>query len=174
MKSELTNKNSSEIWKPIKNYEGLYEVSNLGNVRSLSNRWGTRKKERKVKQQLTAKNYKRISLSKNNKKKSYLVHCLVYTAFYGEIPLNYEVNHKDYNRTNNNLNNLELLTHEDNVRYSKGMKIKQYDLNHNLIKVWESVRLAGKELNINHRQIRDNLKGRQKTCHGFIFEKEVA
>lgn len=170
MKSKISN----EIWKPIKQYEGLYEISNRGNIRSICSRWGKRETYREVKQQTTPKNYKRVSLSKDNRKRSFLVHKLVYEAFKDIIPEGYEINHKDFIRNNNNIDNLEIMTHEDNVRYSKGMKIKQYDLNHNLIKVWESVRLAGKELNISHRQIRDNLKGRQKTCHGFIFEKEVA
>jgi len=74
MKSKLTK----ERWKPIINYEGLYEVSNYGDIRSITSRWGKRKIERGVKQQLTPKKYKRVSLSKNNQKKTFMVHRLVY------------------------------------------------------------------------------------------------
>ena len=68
---------NKEIWKPILGYETLYEVSNKGNVRSLKNRWHEREKPRIVKQQLTKKDYKRIPLSKENKRKHYMVHRLV-------------------------------------------------------------------------------------------------
>lgn len=163
-----------EEWKSIINYEGLYEISNYGNIRSISSRWGKRNNPRIVTQTITSKKYKRITLSKNNHKKTYMVHILVYESFKGKIPSGYEINHIDYNRQNNYLENLEILTHKENVRYSKAKKVIQYDRNNKLIKVWDCIRDIERELNIDHRQIVANLKGKQKSCHNYIFEyKEV-
>lgn len=163
-----------EVWKSVLNYEGLYEVSNLGNIRSLCSRWGKRKIPRIVNQHLTKKGYKRVSLCKNNEKKLYMVHRLVYEAFNNKIDNGMEINHKDYNRANNNLSNLELINHTDNVRYSKALKVLQFDLDGNLIKEWDSTRDIEREINIDHRQVSDNCNGKQKTCKGYIFKyKEV-
>lgn len=162
-----------EEWNPVKNYESLYEVSNLGNIRSISSRWGKRNKPREVKLITTPANYKRVKLSKNNKGKFYMVHRLVYESFVGEIPDNFEINHKDYNRSNNCIDNLEVMTHFDNTRYSKAKKVGQYSKNNKLIKIWNCIRDVEREIGIDHRQICANLKGEQKTCHGFIFREEV-
>lgn len=161
---------NKEIWKPILGYEGLYEISNLSNIRSLCNKWGNRLKPRLVKQQLTKKGYMRVPLNKNSKHKQYMVHRLVYEAFNGKIDENMEINHIDYNRTNNNINNLQVMTHTDNVRYSKSKKVNQYDVYGNFIKQWDCIRDIERKLNIDHRQVSDNCKGKQKSCHGFIFK----
>ena len=161
---------NKEIWKPVLGYETLYEVSNKGNVRSLKNRWHNREKPRLVRQQLTKKGYKRLPLNKENKHKLYMTHVLVYEAFNGKIPNDMEVNHKDYNRTNNNIENLEIISHANNVRYSKALKVVQYDLQGNFIKEWTCIRDIEREVGIDHRQICDNCKNKQKTCHGFIFK----
>ena len=149
-------------------------MSNLENVRGLCSKWGLRKEPRTISQHITKKGYKRISLVKNNKQKLFMVHRLVYEAFNGTIPENMEINHKDYNRTNNNINNLELLVHKDNVRYSKNIPVIQYDLKGNFIKEWACAIDIERTINIDHRQISDNCRGKQKTCKGFIFKyKEV-
>lgn len=159
-----------EIWKDIPDYEGLYQASNLGNIRSINSRWGKRSTPRIVKQQLTKKGYKRISLSKNNKHNLFMVHRLIYETFNDKIENDLEINHKNYNRADNNIKNLELLNHKDNVRYSKAIKVYQYDLNGNFIKKWNSTRDIEREINIDHRQISDNCRKKQKTCKGFIFK----
>lgn len=103
-----------EVWRDIKDYEGLYQVSNLGDVRSLNyNQTG----EIKVLKQGNAKGYKRVGLFKNGKTKQYSVHRLVALAFISnpdDLPM---VNHKDEDKTNNNVNNLEWCTHEYNMSY---------------------------------------------------------
>lgn len=103
-----------EIWKDILGYEGLYQVSNLGNVRSLNYR---RSGKTKLLKQGTDNGYKRVELSKNGKKKKYWVHRLVAISFISN-PNNYkEVNHKDEDKSNNNVNNLEWCTREYNNNY---------------------------------------------------------
>jgi len=159
-----------EIWKDIKGYEGLYQISNLGNVISLKHRWGFRKKPRIVKQQLSKKGYMRVKLSKNNKNKIFMTHRLVYESFVGNIDENYEINHIDYNRSNNQISNLEKTTHKYNVRYSKAKKIMQLDNDNKIIKEWNCIRDVERNIGIDHRQICDCLLGRQKTCHGYKWK----
>lgn len=98
-----------EIWKDIPDYEGLYQVSNLGQVKSLNyNHTG---KERILKTGLDKDGYVRLNLF-NIKTKTERVHQLVAIAFLGHIPNGYEtvVNHIDNNPLNNNIDNLELVS----------------------------------------------------------------
>ena len=113
-----------ELWKSIKGYEELYEVSNFGNVRSLdriikSRHNGTTIRKGRV---LTPfyeekKGYYQVRLSKNGKNKTFRIHRLVALAFL-ENPFNYsDVNHKDEVKTNNKVNNLEWCTRKYNNNY---------------------------------------------------------
>ena len=101
-----------EEWKDIPGYEGLYQISSLGRIKSLY--YG---KERILKTNLNSRGYVRIPLHKNNQKKSYFVHRLVATAFI-ENKLNKEVvNHLDCNPLNNRVDNLEWCTQKENMEY---------------------------------------------------------
>ena len=114
----------TEIWKAVKGYEGLYEVSNFGNVRSLDrfvkakNDSLTKKKGRiLVPFYESQKGYYQVSLSKDGKNKKHRVHRLVALAFL-ENPFNCtDVNHKDEDKTNNNVDNLEWCTRKYNNNY---------------------------------------------------------
>ena len=109
-----------QIWKDIPGYEGLYQVSNTGRVRSLNyNRTG----ETKVLKQGTNKGgYKRVNLYKDGKFKIYFVHRLVALVFIPN-PNNYPViNHKDENPKNNTVWNLEWCTQEYNINYGNCRK----------------------------------------------------
>lgn len=113
----------TEIWKDIEGYEGLYQVSNMGNIKRVEHedyrcRQGYRVfKERILKPYISTKGYKRVNLSKNNKKKEVPVHRLVAMAFI-ENPNNYpQINHKDENKFNNNVDNLEWCTCKYNNNY---------------------------------------------------------
>lgn len=123
-----------EIWKSIKGYEGLYEVSNHGKVRSIDKvveyawRGQTKKaaKKGKVLTPVKRDEYLGVSLSKEGKRKSFLIHRLVAEAFV-ENPFNLpQVNHKDENKFNNNVSNLEWCTAEYNDNYgSRNQKIRE-------------------------------------------------
>lgn len=112
-----------EIWKDIKDYEGLYQVSNYGKIKSLSRkvndyRGGIVKKEKLLTPTDNGKGYQIIGLCKNNHRKNHYIHRLVADAFL-ENPNNYpQVNHKDYNTKNNCVDNLEWITTKDNIIYS--------------------------------------------------------
>ena len=105
-----------EIWKDVKGYECLYQVSNLGNVRS-KNKVGIdgRKIEGKLlKGGMFSNKYKFVCLRKQGENKNCLIHRLVAEAFIPN-PNNYPiVNHKDGNKQNNNVENLEWCTYHEN------------------------------------------------------------
>lgn len=102
----------NEVWKDIPGYEGLYEASDLGNVRSLNyNHTG---KTKVMQPSLTRKGYLTLCLSKNGKQKQRLVHTLVITAFRGPIPPGMQVNHLNEIKTDNRLSNLEVCTPKQN------------------------------------------------------------
>ena len=118
-------------WKAIKDYKGLYEVSNTGLVRSLDreveeSRWGAKKKIKGIilKQHPDTGGYLQVSLVKDGYGTSKKVHTLVWDAF-GDKPRNnriLQVDHIDVIKTNNNINNLRLLTNQQNAsrRIGKG------------------------------------------------------
>ena len=107
-----------EEWRDIRSYEGLYQVSNLGNVKSFNNRIKN-KNPMILKQTIDRKNgYLTVSLSKNGKKKIHRVHKLVASIFI-DNPNNYPViNHKDGNKLNNCVDNLEWCTYKQNIIHS--------------------------------------------------------
>lgn len=116
---------SEEIWKDIKGYEGIYQASSFGRIRTVegkttyTQRHGTRHwKSRILKGRgnnpITGA---RVNLWKNGKSKEYLVARIVATTFLGEPPKDFTVNHKDGNRFNNNIENLEWLSLADNIRH---------------------------------------------------------
>ena len=114
-----------EIWRDIEGYEKLYQVSNLGRVRSLDRVITTKYgvvypyKGRILKMKKNNSGYSVVSLSKDGKVKDFLIHRLVAKAF---IPLEdyngMEVNHINFDRNDNNVNNLEWITRKENMEYS--------------------------------------------------------
>lgn len=102
-----------EVWKPIKGYEGLYEVSNYGNVKSLFN------SEKILHPTDNGSGYLTINLRKDGKRKSFYIHRLVASAFVGNPNNVNVVNHLDFNKFNNRASNLEWVTQKENVRYSR-------------------------------------------------------
>lgn len=105
-----------EEWRPICGYECLYEVSNLGRVKSLKDNNG-KPREKIMKQGKTKNGYLRIMLCKNGKRERFLVHRLVANAFISNDN-NYPcVNHKDENPSNNVVFNLEWCTYQYNLTY---------------------------------------------------------
>ena len=113
-----------EIWKPIAGYEGLYEVSNLGRVRSLQNHW---KKKGHIlspgkKFSPSGSRYDlKVSLTKQGERKNRLISRLVAIAFIPNPNNLPQVNHKDENATNNRVENLEWCDGLYNVRYGTGI-----------------------------------------------------
>lgn len=158
-----------EIWKDIKGYEGLYQVSNLGRVKSFFKRG-------KILNLLTGE-YKRVVLYKNKQGKTCYVHRLVAEAFI-DNPLNLkQVNHIDENKYNNIVNNLEWCTHKENMNHGTKQdreskvktkyKVLQYDLEGNLIKEWNNLREIVMNTDYDKSNIMYCCQGKYKTAYGF-------
>ena len=115
--------NIKEVWSPVMGYEGLYEVSNFGNVRGLTriskdkNGNNHLQKGKFLKQSKTNNGYLTVRLGRNGVLKPYYVHRLVATAFIANPHNLPEVNHKDENKENNLVTNLEWICHADNINY---------------------------------------------------------
>ena len=146
-----------EIWKPVVGYEGKYEVSNLGRVKSVKfGRWGKEDGLRKLMKDKDG--YYIVSLIKNGKVKNFFVHRLVYNSFVGKLPAfdfkakgneRLEINHKNEIKTDNRLENLELITCTENNNYGShaqrgadtraaNKRVYQYNTSGELIKIWKS------------------------------------
>lgn len=97
---------TEEIWRDIENYKGLYQISNLGRVKSLKDNRG-KYREKILKLQKSEKNYLFVFLYKNGKPKKYWIHKLVANAFIPNPKNLYLVGYKDGNTLNNNVDNLE-------------------------------------------------------------------
>lgn len=115
----------SEIWKDIKGYEGLYQISNQGRVKSLQEWNGNRhsasyrNRERILKPTDNGHGYLIVGLKKETKRKNHYIHRLVAEAFVENPKKNKYVNHLDYDKANNKADNLEWCSQKENVLYSK-------------------------------------------------------
>lgn len=173
-----------ENWKPIEEFEGLYMVSDKGRVKS---KWRIRK------QSTSHRGYSLVSLCKENKPKTHLVHRLVAKAFIPNDNNLPEVNHMDGNKKNNDVTNLEWVTKSENERHSfrhlnhpmpivtkmfkgkfgkehiRSRAIMQYSLSGIFIKEWECMLQVERELGISHGNISSCCQGKRRQVNGFIF-----
>ena len=161
-----------EIWKDKKDYEGHYQVSNFGRVKSI--KFG---KEIILKLRTDKDGYFKVDLSKNNKLKTFTVHRLVAEAF---IPNPYNlpcINHKDECKTNNNVNNLEWCNSKYNINFgtrnekaSKKLSkpVLQYTLEGEFVKEWSSTMECGRN-GYNQGNVAACCRGERKTHRGFIW-----
>lgn len=164
----------TEVWKDIQGYEGLYHVSNLGNVRNIKidrvlkpikNKWG----------------YLQVKLCKDCKLKNYSIHRLVAEAF---IPNPYNlpcVNHKDEVKTNNCITNLEWCTHEYNTNYGtrneriaktkingkKSKTVLQLRMDGSLVRIWPSVSEVERQLGYSPGNISKCCIGEYHTAYNY-------
>lgn len=183
-----------EIWKDIKNYEGYYQVSNFGNVRSVerivdySDGIKRLRKGSILKAEKNRNGYLRITLSKSSKVKKVMIHRLVAQAFIPNPDNLPEINHKDENKTNNfvfvnkdgsvdlNKSNLEWCTRLYNMRYGTRLKklsktVIQLDLEtKQIIAEYPSAKEAGRQLNISQGNISSCCRGKLKTAYGYKWE----
>lgn len=107
---------ATESWKPVANFEGLYEVSDLGRVRRVAGFQA--KVARFLKHRPSHVGYPRVNLCKDGKHKDTYVHRLVAFTFLGKCPEGYEVNHIDGDKNNNRVTNLEYITRKANMAHA--------------------------------------------------------
>lgn len=185
----------TEIWKDIQGYEGLYQVSNLGRVKSLARilNDGRIWKEKIIKPAKSGSGYMQVTLYKNNIKKPFRIHRLVAEAFIPN-PLNLPfVNHKDENKANNFVGtpennytdgNLEWCTREYNINYGtaierisktktgiyntkKSKTVLQLEKDGSLVRIWPSVREVERQLGYKNSNIAACCRGRYHSIYGF-------
>ena len=181
-------KTNIELWKDVKDYEGLYQVSTLGRVRSIDKYVNAKirnidkvlKRGKILKPVYNKGGYLKVDLYKNGKGTGFLVHRLVAEAFISNpdnLPL---INHKDEVKDNNYPYNLEWCTDDYNRHYGtaikrsvekRSKKVYQYDLEGNLIKEWDSTREAGRN-GYEAKNISACCLGKRKTHKGFIWSYE--
>lgn len=128
---------STEEWKDIKGYEGLYQASKHGRVKSLDrvDSRGHKRKEKIITLCVDKDGYMNVNLSKNGKMKSFRVHRLVLSAFVGVCPERMQGCHNDGNPANNRLENLRWGTHKENISDKKLHGTEQYGEKHGRTKL---------------------------------------
>ena len=162
-----------EIWRSIKDYEGLYEVSSWGRVRSL-------KRGKFLKLQISCWGYLRVELNKNGKGIKHSVHRLVTEAFIPN-PNNYpQVNHKDENKLNNHADNLEWCqpeynnnygTHNERVAKAKSKTVYMLTLDGGLCGMWPSTQECARN-GFNQSHVAECCNGKLKKYKGFKWSYE--
>lgn len=189
-----------EEWKPIEGYEGLYEISTHGRVRSLPRKGS---KGRIIKNSMSSSGYLQTHLCKDGIPKTYQIHRLVAKTFLDNMDGLPEVNHKDECKTNNCVWNLEFCTRLYNQNY--GTAIARAVMAHNykesawksaqnhdyaevarkqskpvlqktldgiLVKRWNSLREVQRELGYSCGNLSGACNGKYKTMYGFVWEYE--
>ena len=160
-----------EIWKDIKDYEGMYQVSSEGRVKSL--KYG---EEKILKNNKNNSGYLSVSLSKDGKRKTYSIHRLVAQAFISNPNNLLEINHIDEDKTNNRVENLEWCTKQYNNNYGtkneraaerNTKRILQFTKEGEFIKKWDSTMQIERELGFNGGNITKCCKGKCKLTYGY-------
>jgi len=187
-----------EIWKDIEGYEDLYQVSNIGRVRSLDRdvpyRCGSFRHIKGVIKKPyynTVNGYVYVHLQKEGKDKSCSIHRLVASAFIPNPDSKAEVNHIDFDKTNNHVENLEWTSPKENTGWNKTnerlvaaeqrriansvevnrVEVNQYNKNGKFIKTWWSIKLAGKTLKISPSCIAGCCRGERQTAGGYLWKR---
>ena len=164
---------NKEVWKDIKEYEGLYQVSNQGRVKSL--KYG---KERILKPERTHNGYLRVGLLKNRNRKMFMVHRLVGQAFLTNSHNLPQINHKDEDRTNNRVENLEWCDGKYNMNYGTRTQrvteklskpVLQYTKDGEFIREWKSGVDIKSNLGYSRGNISQCCNGKLKWIYGFVW-----
>ena len=177
---------TKEVWRDIEGYEGLYQVSSEGRVKSLERklphwRGGERtQKERILKGTPDKDGYLKVGLyGSTRKQKWFQVHRLVGEAFIRNPDEKPQINHINEIKTDNRACNLEWCTCKQNINHGSrnervakalGKPIGQYKLDGQLIKVWPSTAIAERETGFNQGSIWGVANGRYKQAYGFIWK----
>lgn len=196
-----------ETWKDIKDYEGFYQVSNLGNVKSLKRNTAH---ERILKPKVDKGGYLCVNLTKNGIVKTYKIHRLVGLTFIPNPKNKYSINHINGNKTDNRVENLEWATYKEQVVHAVKMglwkwsderknglrdtlkkrgklvtkhknvhgkghefgcvQVIQKDDDGNIVKIWDSMSDASRDIGVPVSHIVRVCKGVRKHARGFVWE----
>ena len=175
-----------EIWKPIEGYDGQYEASNTGYIKSIERdvlrKDGQKyhRKERILKTWVDRGGYLQVSLyDKKRKKKTCKVHRLIGSTFLRTVEGKDEINHIDEDKTNNAVWNLEWCTRKENnnhgtrnerVGKAHSKPVAQYTKDGELVKTWASTMEVERELGFSNSGVSRVARGKRKTMYGYIWK----
>lgn len=180
------------MWKDIKDYQGIYQINELGEILTLKRfgRGSTNSMIDRYMKQRVHNGYSIVDLSKNGTKKTFSVHRLVAETFIINTENKQCINHKDGNRLNNNVTNLEWCTHSENNKHSyqsngrtnpmtgiKGSlnklstKTQQLTINDELIQTFDSMTEASSATGVCISAICEVRNGNRKSAGGFKWKK---
>lgn len=179
-----------EIWRDIPNYEGKYQVSILGRVRSIDRKVYRNDKHsgclhsvngRILKPMSFGRGYLAVNLYKNNHRKLITIHRLVAITFIPNTNNYQQVNHIDENKHNNCVNNLEWCNcqynnnygrHKENASASRSVAVNQYTLSGEFVSKYKNAKEAAKSINVHFSGIYRCCNRKIQSSHGFIWRYE--
>lgn len=156
-----------EIWKDIEEYGGRIQISNLGNIKSY-------KTNRNLKTVIKNSGYKKVSITFKTVSKTFMIHRLVAITFILNPENKPQVNHKDGNKLNNCIDNLEWVTSSENLKHAWDNGLHQaYQsrivINNTMGIFYDSIKEAAKSINMPHWKLERRLKGEVKNDSDFIL-----
>ena len=171
-----------EIWKPVAGYEGRYEVSNFGRVKSLN--YMRTGKEKILRLQNGAHNYQIVCLTKDGKERMHYIHRLVAEAFIPNPENLPQINHIDENRFNNCVENLEWCTVKYNINYGertekvvkkttngkKAKIVRQFSLEGDFVQDWPSLAELERQTGFHRGNVGKCCQCKYKSAYGFKWE----
>ena len=177
-----------EVWKDIPEFEGYYQVSDLGRIRSLDRVVNCKSagkrfaKGRVLKDSKRSDGYRHIALWRGWQKKVFLIHRLVAQAFLLNPENKSQVNHKHGNKIDNRASELEWNTHKENTEHAvqsglipstsspQSLAIVQLSLDQKVLNIWPSAKEVQRRFGYDCSSIAKCAKGKSKTAYGFKWE----
>lgn len=158
-----------EVWRPVKGYEGRYDVSDKGEIRSY---YRAKSIGRILLQRNEGHGYKQVALYNNGKRTEKRVHVLVAEAFLGEAPVGSEVNHKNGDKADNRAENLEWSTHSWNMEHAFEMGLHAHPRRRCVCgdgREFSSIAEAARETGADRTKITACCRGRIKSTCGLTW-----